>query len=116
MEKDEPEKVGENCPECGKELVVRKSKYGSFIACSGYPDCKYIKKEEVKVVEICDCPKCGGKIVEKKTRRGKVFYGCNNYPKCKYALWDKPTGKVCDKCGGLLVIKNDEEICVECNK
>lgn len=116
MEKDEPEKVGEKCPECGKELVVRKSKYGSFIACSGYPDCKYIKKEEVKVVEICDCPKCGGKIVEKKTRRGKVFYGCNNYPKCKYALWDKPTGKVCDKCRGLLVIKNDEEICVECNK
>ena len=116
MEKDEPEKVGEKCPECGKELVVRKSKYGSFIACSGYPDCKYIKKEEVKVVEICDCPKCSGKIVEKKTRRGKVFYGCNNYPKCKYALWDKPTGKVCDKCGNLLVIKNDEEICVECNK
>lgn len=116
MEKDEPEKVGEKCPECGKDLVVRKSKYGSFIACSGFPDCKYIKKEEVKVVEICDCPKCGGKIVEKKTKRGKVFYGCNNYPKCKYALWDKPTGKVCDKCGGLLVIKNDEEICVECNK
>lgn len=116
MEKDEPEKVGEKCPECGKDLVVRKSKYGSFIACSGYPECKYIKKDEVKVNEICDCPKCGGKIVEKKTRRGKVFYGCNNYPKCKYALWDKPTGKVCDKCGGLLVIKNDEEICVECNK
>ena len=116
MEKDEPEKVGENCPECGKDLVVRKSKYGSFIACSGFPDCKYIKKEEVKVVEICDCPKCGGKIVEKKTKRGKVFYGCNNYPKCKYALWDKPTGNVCDKCGNLLVIKNDEEICVECNK
>lgn len=116
MEKDEPEKVGEKCPECGKDLVVRKSKYGSFIACSGYPDCKYIKKEEVKVVEICDCPKCSGKIVEKKTKRGKVFYGCSNYPKCKYALWDKPTGKVCNKCGSLLVIKNDEEICVECSK
>lgn len=116
MEKDEPEKVGEKCPECGKDLVVRKSKYGSFVACSGYPDCKYIKKEEVKVVEICDCPKCSGKIVEKKTKRGKVFYGCNNYPKCKYALWDKPTGKVCNKCGSLLVIKNDEEICVECSK
>lgn len=116
MEKDEPEKVGEKCPECGKDLVVRKSKYGSFVACSGYPDCKYIKKEEVKVVEICDCPKCSGKIVEKKTKRGKVFYGCNNYPKCKYALWDKPTGKVCNKCGSLLVIKNGEEMCIECNK
>ena len=116
MEKDEPEKVGEKCPECGKDLVVRKSKYGSFVACSGYPNCKYIKKEEIKVVEICDCPKCSGKIVEKKTKRGKVFYGCNNYPKCKYASWDKPTGKVCDKCGNLLVIKNDEEICIECNR
>ena len=116
MEKDEPEKVGEKCPECGKDLVVRKSKYGSFVGCSGYPECKYIKKEEVKIIEICDCPKCGGKIVEKKTKRGKVFYGCNNYPNCKYALWDKPTGKVCDKCGNLLVIKNDEEICTECNK
>ena len=116
MEKDEPEKVGEKCPECGKDLVVRKSKYGSFVGCSGYPECKYIKKEEVKIIEICDCPKCGGKIVEKKTKRGKVFYGCNNYPNCKYALWDKPTGKVCDKCGNLLVTKNDEEICIECNK
>ena len=116
MEKDEPEKVGEKCPECGKDLVVRKSKYGSFVGCSGYPDCKYIKKEEVKVVEICDCPKCSGKIVEKKTKRGKVFYGCNNYPKCKYALWDKPTGKVCNKCGSLLVIKNGEEMCIECSK
>lgn len=116
MEKDEPEKVGEKCPECGKDLVVRKSKYGSFVGCSGYPDCKYIKKEEVKVVEICDCPKCRGKIVEKKTKRGKIFYGCSNYPKCKYALWDKPIGKVCDKCGSLLVIKNGEEMCIECNK
>lgn len=116
MEKEEPEKVGETCPECGKDLVVRKSKYGSFVGCSGYPECKYIKKEEVKINEICDCPKCGGKIVEKKTRRGKVFYGCNNYPKCKYALWDKPTGKLCNKCGNLLVYKNNEETCLECDK
>ena len=116
MEKEEPEKVGETCPECGKDLVVRKSKYGSFVGCSGYPECKYIKKEEVKINEICDCPKCGGKIVEKKTRRGKVFYGCNNYPKCKYALWDKPTGKLCNKCGNLLVYKNNEETCIECDK
>ena len=116
MEKDEPEKVGEKCPLCGKDLVVRKSKYGSFVGCIGYPECKYIKKEEVKLIEVCDCPKCSGKIVEKKTRRGKIFYGCNNFPKCKYALWDKPTGKLCDKCGNLLVLKNDEEICIECNK
>ena len=62
-----------------------------------------------------DCPKCGGKIVEKKTRKGKVFYGCNNYPKCDVALWDMPTGKICPKCGGLIVQKNDTEKCNSCN-
>ncbi len=114
MEKDAPETTGEVCPECGKDLVYRYGKYGKFIACSGYPECKYIKKEEKKVEVVCKCPKCGGNIIVKTTKRKKVFYGCDNYPKCKYALWDKPTGKICDKCGGLLVTK--KEICPECNK
>ena len=57
-----------------------------------------------------------GEIIVKKTRRGKDFYGCNNYPECKYALWDKPTGEVCTKCGGLLVSKKDKVICPECDK
>ena len=116
MEKDAPEETGEMCPECGNPLVVRKGKYGSFIACSNYPECKYIKKEEKTINEICDCPKCGHKIVEKKTKKGKVFYGCNNYPKCTYALWDKPTGEVCSKCGGLMVEKSGEKYCPECDK
>ncbi len=116
MEKDAPEETGEMCPECGNPLVVRKGKYGSFVACSNYPECKYIKKEEKTINEICDCPKCGHKIVEKKTKKGKVFYGCNNYPKCTYALWDKPTGEVCSKCGGLIVEKSGEKYCPECNK
>ncbi len=116
MEKDAPEETGESCPECGKPLVIRKGKYGKFVACSAYPECKYIKKEEKVIIEICDCPKCGHKIIEKKTKRGKIFYGCNNYPKCNYALWDKPTGEICDKCGGLLVEKKDSVICVECDK
>ena len=90
MEKKEAEKVGESCPECGSDLVIKSGKYGKFIACSNYPKCKYIKKEEKQVVEIGICPECGGKVIEKKTRRGKIFYGCNNYPKCKYASWDKP--------------------------
>jgi len=90
MEKKEAEKVGELCPECGSDLVIKSGKYGKFIACSNYPKCKYIKKEEKQVIEIGICPECGGKVVEKKTRRGKIFYGCNNYPKCKYASWDKP--------------------------
>ena len=90
MEKKAPKETGEVCPNCGSSLVIRKGRYGEFTACSNYPECKYIKKEEKQVKEIMDCPKCGGKIIEKKTKRGKIFYGCNNYPKCKYASWDKP--------------------------
>lgn len=73
MEKKEPEKTGEVCPECGKDLVKRNGRYGEFIACSNYPECKYIKKEEKKVVEVCDCIKCGNKIVERKTKKVKFF-------------------------------------------
>ncbi len=116
MEKEEPEETGEKCPQCGKDLVIRHGKYGEFVACSGFPGCKYIKKEEHEIKEICDCPECNGKIVEKRTRRGKIFYGCSNYPKCKYALWDKPTGEKCDKCGKLLVEKKEEVFCPNCKE
>ena len=115
MEKKAPTETGEVCPECGNPLVVRKGRYGEFVACSNYPECKYVKKEEVVVTEIMDCPNCNGKIVEKPTRKGKVFYGCNNYPKCKFALWDKPTGEVCPECGKLLVEKNSKVKCSECS-
>ena len=116
MEKKAPKETGEVCPNCGSSLVIRKGRYGEFTACSNYPECKYIKKEEKEVKEIMDCPKCGGKIIEKKTKRGKIFYGCNNYPKCKYASWDKPTGNLCKECGEPLVEKNGSEICPNCNK
>ncbi len=115
MEKTSPEETGEDCPECGSPLVIRKGKYGSFTACSNYPSCKYIKQEPKKVVEIMDCPICEGKIVEKKTRKGKIFYGCNNYPTCNYALWDKPTGDYCPNCHGILVAKNKKIKCVNCD-
>ena len=114
MEKKAPEETGESCPECGSPLVVRKGKYGAFVACSNYPECKYIKKEEKEVVEIMDCPLCDGKIVEKPTRRGKVFYGCTHYPKCKFATWDKPTGEMCPECGKALVEKSGKVKCSEC--
>ena len=116
MEKKAPKETGEVCPNCGSSLVIRKGRYGEFTACSNYPECKYIKKEEKQVKEIMDCPKCGGKIIEKKTKRGKIFYGCNNYPKCKYASWDKPTGNLCKECGEPLVEKNGSELCPSCNK
>ena len=114
MEKKAPTQTGEVCPECGNSLVIRKGRYGEFVACSNYPECKYVKKEVVEVKEIMDCPNCSGKIVEKPTRKGKVFYGCNNYPKCKFALWDKPTGEVCPECGKLLVEKSGKIKCSEC--
>ena len=115
MEKKAPEATGEVCPECGSDLVIRKGRYGEFTACSNYPECKYVKKEVVEVVEIMDCPNCKGKIVEKPTRKGKVFYGCNNYPKCKFALWDKPTGEFCPECNKVLVEKNGQVKCSECS-
>lgn len=120
MEKQQPEETGEFCPECNSPLVIRKGRYGEFIACSNYPECKYIKKDEEtkkEIKEICDCPKCGGKIVERKTKRGKIFYGCNNYPKCKEAYWDMPTGNLCSECNSMLVTKNDSVKCsnLECS-
>lgn len=113
MEKKEAEEVGEDCPECGSPLVKRRGKYGEFVACSNYPSCKYIKKEPKTVVEIMPCPKCDGKIIEKKTKRGKIFYGCNNYPKCDFASWDKPL-KSCPKCGEMMVEKKKKAVCLSC--
>lgn len=115
MEKAAPKLTGETCPECGSDLVIRKGKYGEFTACSNYPTCKYIKKEEKKLVTVCKCPKCDGDIIEKKTRRGKIFYGCNKYPKCDVALWDKPTGELCPECNSLLVEKKDSIKCSSCD-
>ena len=119
MEKKAPVSTGELCPECNSDLVIRKGKYGEFVACSNYPTCKYIKKEEKEVKEVktvAECPKCHKDIVERKTKRGKIFYGCSGYPKCDYATWYRPTGEVCDKCGNLIVNKNNIDVCEECEK
>lgn len=113
MTKKEPEKTGELCPECGGPLVVRNGKYGKFTACGNYPTCKYIKNDR-EIIEVCDCPNCDGKIVEKKSKKGKIFYGCNNYPKCKTAYWDKPTGELCPTCKSMLTQKNNKIKCSNC--
>ena len=115
LPKKEAEQTGEMCPECGHPLVIRKGKYGAFIACSNFPECKYIKQEEKTEIVICDCPNCDGKIVEKKTRKGKIFYGCNNYPKCKTAYWDKPIGEKCPECGEMLLEKKSTIKCSKCD-
>lgn len=82
-------------------MVIKHGRNGKFIGCSAFPDCKYtetiVKDTKVK------CPKCGHRIIEKVSKRGKVFYGCENYPNCDFALWDKPTSEKCPECGSLLV-------------
>lgn len=115
MEKKPPEETGELCPNCSSPLVIKKSKYGEFIACSNYPTCKYIKNEKNTPKEIMNCPKCNGKIIEKKTRKGKIFYGCSNYPKCDFATWDEPINELCPNCNGILVTKNKKIKCLNCS-
>lgn len=115
MEKKAPEETGETCPECGKPLVIRKGRYGQFVACSNYPECKYIKKEEKQQVEVAKCPNCDGMLIERKTKKGKIFYGCNNFPKCKTAYWDKPLNETCPECGSLLLETKDKIKCSNCS-
>ena len=119
MEKTQPQETGETCPECGSPLVIRKSKYGQFVACSNYPECKYIKqeeKDEKPIVEVCKCPTCSdGMIIERTTRKGKIFYGCSRFPKCKTAYWDKPTGEKCPECGSMLVEGKEGIKCSSCD-
>lgn len=115
VEKKKPEETGEICPNCGHPLVIRKGRYGLFTACSNFPACKYIKQEEKEEKEICKCPNCDGKIIEKKSKRGKIFYGCNKYPNCKTAYWDMPVGEKCPECESMLVEKNGKRKCSSCD-
>lgn len=97
------------CPKCGKDMVVKHGRYGAFLACSGYPECKYIKKTQ-KSTGV-KCPECKeGDIISRRSKRGKIFYGCSSYPKCDFALWYKPTGDKCPDCKSLLVEKGKNKI------
>ncbi len=103
--KKEAKPVDEKCPKCGSQMVLRRGKYGPFVACSNYPSCKYIKKEK-KDTGI-SCPECDGTIVQKKTRKGKLFFGCSNFPKCKFASWDEPVKKPCPECNREFVLRKN---------
>lgn len=112
----EPERIGRSCPEDGGELVIRNGKFGKFISCANFPGCRYTEPwlEKIGVV----CPQCGsGDVVEKRTKKGRKFFGCSRYPECDFSVWDKPTGQSCPACGGVLVEKpNQTAACVECQK
>ena len=114
----EPELTGDICELCGKPMALKHGRYGDFIACTGYPDCRNTKAI-VKKIGV-KCPDCGGDIIERRTKKGRLFYGCSNFPKCNKAFWDKPVEKVCPECGSLLVekkTKDSEYACSnkECN-
>jgi len=113
--KDITEKPTEKiCPKCGAPLLIRLGKYGKFYACSKFPKCKYTESLKENNLGI-KCPKCKkGGIVEKRTKKRKIFYGCTNWPKCDFALWDKPTGEKCPKCGSLLIQTKKGQI--KCSK
>ncbi len=106
-----PETTDEKCEKCGAPMVIKMGRFGKFLSCSKYPECKNMKPI-VKSTNI-HCPQCKkGEIVEKKSKRGRIFFACNQYPDCKFALWSRPTGETCPKCKSLLVYgKNDTVAC-----
>ena len=96
----EPEKVGRQCPECGEDLVFKQGRYGRFIGCSGYPTCRFIEPLEKPKDTGVNCPQCHkGTLMQRKSRRGKVFYSCSTYPTCDYAVWNEPVAEPCPNCG-----------------
>ncbi|MCP5318446.1 MAG: type I DNA topoisomerase [Chromatiaceae bacterium] len=96
----EPEKVGRQCPECGEDLVFKQGRYGRFIGCSGYPTCRFIEPLEKPKDTGVTCPQCHkGTLMQRKSRRGKVFYSCSTYPTCDYAVWNEPVAEPCPNCG-----------------
>jgi DNA topoisomerase-1 len=116
LDKPEPEKLGEACPECGKELLIRTSRFGPFVACSGFPACRY-KRSIPKLVGV-RCPICReGQMVEKRSGRGKVFYSCDRYPACTFSVWNRPLPGACPQCGGLIMqgARGEGAKCSQCS-
>ena len=95
------------CEKCGRRMVIKTGRFGRFIACPGYPECKNVKK--LVQENGADCPKCGGKVVVKKSKKGRVFYGCSNYPNCDFVSWDEPTQQKCPRCGKTLLKKKGKK-------
>jgi DNA topoisomerase-1 len=108
------EEINEVCPECGRNLVIRTGRFGRFISCSGFPECRY--RRSVVNKTGAHCPLCQGDLVERKTKQKKrIFYGCSNFPTCNFAIWEKPVPELCPRCGGLMVIPRvgQEPVCYQ---
>jgi DNA topoisomerase-1 len=104
----------EACPECGRPMVIKMGRYGKFLACSGYPDCKYTKPFKIKTGAAC--PKCGGELLEKVNKKKRTFYGCGNYPKCDFATNYRPLPQPCPRCGSLMTVYRQKwSKCIKCD-
>jgi len=102
----EPEVIDEKCEQCGRPMLLRFGRYGKFLGCSGYPECKTVRSLVRPVPTGVTCPDCGqGEIMEKRSRGGKTFYSCNRYPKCKFATWDRPVPEACPLCNAPFVVE-----------
>ena len=100
----EEEEIDETCPACGRPMKIKNGRFGKFIACTGYPECK-TTKPIVKDSGVV-CPRDGGRILERKSKKGRIFYGCERYPACDFVAWDPPmVGSACKECGAFLVRK-----------
>lgn len=111
--KEAVEETDEACEKCGSKMLKRKGRYGEFLACSNYPECKNTKPI-LKTIDV-SCPRCGGKIAIKFSKAGRRFFGCSNYPECNYISWFEPTNEKCPICGDLMVLKNNEHVCINKN-
>ncbi|WP_322199174.1 type I DNA topoisomerase [Acutalibacter intestini] len=109
LKEDETDEI---CDKCGRPMVVKHGRFGKFIACSGYPECQNIKK--IVKDTGAECPKCGGKIIERKSKKGRVFYGCDRYPDCDFVSWDPPTKEKCPVCGKTLLQKKTKDKRIYC--
>jgi DNA topoisomerase-1 len=109
------EVVDETCPKCGKSMVVKTGRFGKFIACSGYPECKYTKSFQKKTG--VKCPKCGtGDLIQRMSKKKRTFYGCSNYPNCDFAINTKPLADPCPKCGSLMTVYREKSAkCTKCD-
>jgi DNA topoisomerase-1 len=113
-EQEAPQQTDEQCPECSAPMVIKSGRFGRFLACSRYPECK--GRKPFTVTTGVRCPKDGGELLERRSRRGRIFYGCSNYPKCDFTTWTRPLPQACPNCAGLITAERDGKAkCTACN-
>jgi DNA topoisomerase-1 len=113
-EEEQPQETDEKCDECGANMLIRTGRFGKFLACSRYPECK--GRRPIAAKTGVKCPKDGGDILERKSRKGRTFYGCSKYPKCDFTLWQRPFVEPCPECGSIITADKDNMAkCTSCD-